>query len=250
MTPFFSIITVVFNRAKTIEAAITSLQSQSYKNYEHIIIDGGSSDGTLEILSKYKSENTVVVSEADQGIYDAINKGIGLAQGNYIGLLHSDDFYPSNTSLADVYTCLENKDFDAIYGDAKYLRAGHSSILRYYRSNDFSYQNLRYGVMLAHTTLFVKRSIFNKVGVYDNSYKIAGDFEFICRLFKENIQAYYLPKTLMMMTVGGISNANIANRILLNKELLSACNKNGIRTNYLYLSLRYFKKLLQYIKLD
>ena len=104
--------------------------------------------------------------------------------------------------------------------------------------------------MLAHTTLFVKRSIFNKVGFYDNSYTIAGDFEFICRLFKENIQAYYLPKTLMMMTVGGISNANIANRILLNKELLSACNKNGIRTNYLYLSLRYFKKLLQYIKLD
>jgi glycosyltransferase involved in cell wall biosynthesis len=246
MTPFFSIITVVFNRAKTIEIAISSLRSQSFKNYEHIIIDGGSTDGTHEILEKYKSKNTVIVSEGDRGIYDAINKGIAIATGKYIGVLHSDDFYPNRNTLGDVFNQLARDDIDVIYGDAKYLRARDSALLRYYRSNNFSYQNLRYGIMLAHTTLYVKKTIFYDIGVYDIDYKIAGDFEFVCRLFKKNIKAIYIPKVLMMMRDGGLSNANIANRILINKELLRACDKNGIRTNYFYLGLRYLKKILQY----
>jgi len=248
MTPFFSIITVVFNREKTIESAINSLHSQSFKDYEHIIVDGGSTDGTLKILEKYKLLNTIIISEADNGIYDAINKGISLAKGSYIGLLHSDDFYPNNSILTNISEKLKKYSFDVIYGDAIYVKADGFSVVRRYRSHNFSCRNLRYGEMLAHTTLFMKKSIFNDIGQYDISYKIAGDFEFICRLFKKNIKACYMPEPIIVMTVGGISNKNFTNRFLINKELLSACKKNGINTNYLYLTSRYFKKILQFIK--
>jgi glycosyltransferase involved in cell wall biosynthesis len=246
MTPFFSIITVVFNRALTIDRAISSLHSQSFRNYEHIIIDGGSTDGTLGILNKYKSENTIIVSEPDKGIYDAINKGINLSKGDFIGLLHSDDFYPNKIILAEVHDQITKQGLDVIYGDAKYLKEGSLTIFRNYRSNDFSYKSLRFGNMLAHTTLFVKRSVYGRVGLYDPNYKIAGDFEFICRLFKDNPKAYYLNKTLMMMADGGISNLNLINRLLLNKEIMSACVKNNIRTNYIFILSRYLKKILQY----
>lgn len=248
MTPFFTIITVVFNRVKTIEAALKSIQGQSFQNYEHIIIDGASTDGTMEILLRYSTPKTVIFSESDDGIYDAINKGIRMAKGIYIGVLHSDDYYPNQNILSNIFSVLRDGDLDAVYGDAMYVKTNQSTPFRYYKSDKFTFSNLKYGNMLAHTSMYVKKSIFNRAGLYDASFKIAGDFEFICRLSKlENFKYYYIPEVLMIMTSGGMSNGSLKKRLMISREIIAACKKNSISTNYIYISRRFLDKIPQFL---
>jgi glycosyltransferase involved in cell wall biosynthesis len=241
-----SIITVVRDRAKTISNAISSLKSQDYKNVEHIIVDGGSTDGTLGIIASMKLNQTILISEVDKGIYDALNKGIKLASGDVIGILHSDDYYPHPKVLSKVMELFNIKELDALYGDANYFDS-KGSLVRKYSSRRFSPKNFKYGSMMAHTALFLRRSLHQEVGYYNIDYKIAGDFEFIIRMFSQiPIKYTHIEEVLMNMTIGGESNRSIFNRFKISAELMKACQDNGIQTSHLKLARRYTYKIFEY----
>jgi len=248
----FSIITVVYNRVDMIANTLHSIQSQNYKNYEHIIIDGASVDGTLEILKKYEADNdnVVLVSEKDEGIYDALNKGIRCAKGDVIGVIHSDDIYAYDAVLTDVATELADPEVDAVYADAVFYREENpDNEVRRYSSRRFSPDKLAWGWMPAHTTLFLRKKVFEQFGFYKTDYKIAADFEFIARIFKSGqIQSVYLPKVLLRMAIGGVSTAGFKNTIRLNQEVLRACRENQIKTNIFKILSKYPLKILEFVK--
>lgn len=239
-----SIITVVLNNRDTIEDCMLSVFNQSYPDIEYIIIDGGSVDGTVDIIKKYESKIAKWVSEPDGGIYDAMNKGIKLASGDIIGILNSDDVYINDDVISEVVREFKNKDVDSIYGDLVYVRRDDlNKVVRYYNSGRFNRQRLSWGFMPAHPTLFVKRRIYDEFGLFKQEYKISGDFELIARIFgKGSISCSYINKPIIKMRTGGVSSS-LRNKIKLNKEIYKACKENGIRTNYVLLALRSIYKL-------
>jgi len=241
-----SIITIVRNREKSVGCAIRSLNSQDYENIEHIIIDGASKDSTLKIIESLRSPNSVVLSELDEGIYDALNKGISLASGEIIGVLHSDDLYLHTGVLRSVMNCFEDHAVDAVYGDVNYIDS-IGTVVRHYSSQRFSRSKIQYGEMMAHTALFLKKEIYNEFGLYKNYYKIAGDFEFIARVFtQKNLNTKYINETLVSMKIGGASNNSILSRLRTTIEIRRACRENDISTNYFKLCTRYFRKILEF----
>lgn len=243
-----SIITIVFNGEATIARAIESVLSQRNVEFEYIVIDGGSHDGTLKAISPYQEKITHFISEKDAGIYDAMNKGIKLATGDVVGLLNADDFYVDPLVLSSVMSELSDPLLDAIYGDLEYFKAENlNKIVRTYNSKNFHPSQLRRGLMPAHPTLFLKRRVYEQYGLFDPSYRIAGDFEFIIRIFKgRSLNFRYLPKKIVRMQMGGISTRGLINTIILLKENMRACRQNGISTNYFWLVSRYPRKLLEY----
>lgn len=248
-----SIITVVLNSAKTIERNLQSILSQKKPHFEieHILIDGQSTDGTLAILNKHQSEINILISEPDQGLYDAMNKGIALATGSIIGILNADDYYPHKDILSDIHQIFETQDVDAVFGDVEYFNIEEiAHATRLYSSNGFTSKSLEYGKVPAHPSLFVKKEIFVIHGFYKKSYQIAGDFEFMARVFKNNYIKYlYLPKVLVRMQTGGISNKNIRNRVLISQEIYRACKENNIKTNMFKIVYRYLSKIYEFDKL-
>ena len=220
-----SIITSVFNNEKHIEDAINSVLSQTYSNIEYIIIDGNSKDNTKKIIEKYLDKIDIFVSEPDRGIYDGLNKGILKATGDIIGFLHSDDIYYDNRVIEKVVKAFE-KNTDGVYGDLVYIK--DDKVIRYWRSGEFNINKLKKGWMPPHPTLFLKKSIYEKYGLFDLNFKIAGDYDFILRILKNNINLKYIPEILYKMRIGGASNKNIKNIIQKSKEDLKALRKNEI----------------------
>lgn len=246
----FSIITVALNRAKSIGLSIDSVHSQTYKNVEHILIDGNSVDGTKEIIFNKLTSNDKFISENDNGIYDAINKGLKIATGDIIGLLHSDDVYYSNAIIEEISNIFaKNSSIDVVYGDIVFVNSLSSGrILRYYSSNRFSYKKLKWGWMPAHPAVFMKKSVYNNFGFYNTRLKISSDFEYMCRIFKNNnLNSFYINKPLVKMLIGGKSTKGIKSTILLNKEIKMACDLNGIKTTYFNIYSKYLFKIFEFI---
>ena len=245
-----SIITAVLNRAYCISNAINSVNSQDYHNIEHIFVDGGSTDGTCDLIYTNMRHGSIVLTEPDLGLYDALNKGIKLATGDIIGVLHSDDWYANNQVLSKIAKEFASGDYDIVYGDAVFYSSkdGKRPIRRYH-SGEFSLDRMEWGWIPAHTSMYIKRQIYDELGGYMTHYKIAGDYEFFCRLFVSSNQTKYsyIRDVLVNMTIGGISTKGIRNTIFLNREVLQACKENGIKSNYLKILSKYPWKLLELI---
>jgi glycosyltransferase len=244
-----SLITSVYNNQETIAEAIGSVLSQTYPNIEYIIIDGGSTDGTVNIVRSYQDQLAAFVSEPDRGIYDGLNKGIRLATGDVIGFLHSDDLYQDNKVIAKVAQAFTDNPVDSVYGDLTYIdKNDPTKIIRYWQSGLFSLKKLRYGWMPPHPTFFVKRDIYERYGTFDTSFKIAADYDLILRfLGKNRISTYYIPSVLIKMRVGGESNKNWKNILRKSTEDLQAMKNNGIGS-VLSLLIKNLSKLQQFFR--
>jgi glycosyltransferase involved in cell wall biosynthesis len=240
------VITVCYNSKATIEDAIISVAEQTHDNKEHLVIDGGSTDGTFAQILKNRQRLSGFLSEKDRGIYDAMNKGLNLAGGDVIGFLNSDDIYADNSILAQVAYRMKSNKLDAVFGDLVYVDQNDTNrIVRYYSSKDFSIKQLSIGYMPAHPTIFFHKSVYEKYGLFKIDYKIAGDFEYVARVFRNReIRFAYIPKIMVKMRTGGTSTRNLRSNWILNKEVLRACRENGINTNMLKLFLKYPSKII------
>ena len=224
-----SIITATYNRNKTIIRAIKSIKKQIYPNIQLVVIDGESTDNTTDLVKPFIDKNDVYLSEKDDGIYDALNKGIKLATGEIIGFLHSDDMYFDNYVISKVVD-LFDETVDIVYGDACFF-SGNSidKFTRIYNSDKLSLKNLAWGRMPAHPAIFIRKNIYESYGLFKTTYRIASDYEFLCRLMtRGQVNAVYLNDIFVKMQIGGISTGGFDNSILLNKEVLRACTENGI----------------------
>ena len=248
--PKISIITVSYNSQSTIKHTIDSVSSQTYKNKEYILIDGASQDWTLDILDFKKDEIDNFVSETDDGIYDAMNKGIKAATGDIVGILNSDDFYYNQDVLSKVAKVFEETNCDCLYGDLIFVNKGDiSKIVRYWKSGKFEKNIMKKGWMLPHPTFFVKKKIYQKYGLYNTSLKRAADYEMILRLLhKEKINIEYIPEILIKMRVGGESNASIWNRLKGNNEDNIAWNLNGLKKPHFIRFIKPFRKISQFFR--
>ena len=244
-----SIITVVWNNAKTIKDAINSVLNQSYKDVEYIVIDGASTDGTIEILQSY-GDKIKFISEKDSGLYDAMNKGICLATGDVVGILNSDDFYASDKILQIVASEFLKTGADSVYANLEYVDANDPKrVIRYWKSKKYQNGLFRSGWHPAHPTFFVKKEIYKKHGVFDLSFKIAADYEIMLRFFeKYNITSSYVDEVFVKMRMGGESNRSIKNIIKANMESYRAWKANGLYINPLRFLLKPFSKVVQFIK--
>lgn len=243
-----SIITCVLNNSNLIKKSIKSFQTQIYKNKEHVIIDGGSIDGTLEIIKKFKSKNLILSTSSDNGIYDALNKGINLSSGEIVGVLHSDDFYKDNKVLKTIAETFKKTDADLVYGDLVYVNKKYPfKVLRYWKAGKYFEKNLFNGWMPPHPTVFVKRSVFNRIGKYKTKYHISSDYDFLVRaLSKKNIKKIYIPKILVNMRIGGMSNNSIKNIFKKSIEDFKIIKKNKIG-GFLTLLNKNFSKIGQFL---
>lgn len=225
-----SIITSVYNNQETIAEAIASVLSQTYPDIEYIIIDGGSTDGTVGVVKPYQDRLATFISEPDKGIYDGLNKGIKLATGDIIGFLHSDDLYEDNQVIGKVAQAFMDYGVDSVYGDLTYVdKNDPTRIIRYWQSGGFSLNKLRHGWMPPHPTFFVKRDVYERYGLFDTRFKIAADYDLILRfLGKQQISTHYIPSILIKMRVGGASNKNWKNILRKSTEDLQAMKNNGI----------------------
>ena len=246
-----SIITATYNSASTVRYTFDSILSQTYHDIDYIVVDGGSQDGTVDIIKEYEKRfdgRMRWISEKDNGIYDAMNKGIRMAKGGLIGILNSDDFFTSDDVL---YTVAENltEDLDAVYGDIHFVQPDNlNKCVRYYSSRNFRPWAVRFGYMPAHPSFYIRRCIYERYGLYSLEYKIAADFDMIVRLFcKYKIRAKYIEKDFVTMRTGGISTSKISHRILITKEDARACRTNGIYSNFILCSIKYITKIFEFL---
>jgi len=242
-----SIITVVFNRHETICESMRSVQRQTWNDVEHIIQDGGSTDGTVELVRSLADERTRLVTEPDAGIYDAINKAIARSTGDVIGLMHSDDFYSHDRVVEQVAEILRDGAADGVYGDLMYVSAKQpEKVIRYWKSGTFRPQALEQGWMPPHPTVFLRREVFTKWGLYDTRFRIAADYEAILRyLVRGNISLAYIPEVLVKMRVGGESNRSAAHILRKSREDLAAIRQNGVG-GFGTLTLKNLRKIHQF----
>ncbi|QLQ65037.1 MULTISPECIES: glycosyltransferase family 2 protein [Providencia] len=244
-----SIITATYNSSKTIIDTIQSLEQQTYSNIEYIIIDGASKDNTLDIIKKHSSKVSKIISEPDNGIYDALNKGISVSTGDIIGFLHSDDVFAYPNAIEDLVTTLVNDQSQAIYADLEYVsKENTESIVRRWISGNYKHENLKKGWMPPHPTFFMKKELYNEHGTFDLNFKISADYDSLLRyLWIHNISVSYLPKVVTKMRVGGESNRSFLNILRKTKEDILALRKNNIFWVYPLL-MKNISKLPQFIK--
>lgn len=244
-----SIITVSLNAAKTISATLSSVASQTYPDIEHIVVDGGSTDGTQDVVKGFQHV-AKFISETDNGLYDAMNKGLALSTGEIVVILNADDFYAHAGIIDKVVTCFKEKQVDAVYGDLVYVNADYTKIIRKWEAGNFNRNQFYKGWMVPHPTFFVKRECYEKWGYFDTSLKYAADYELMLRfMFKNNITNNYLPETLVIMKSGGKSNSSIFNRYYINREDRRAWDINHLQPHLFTLILKPLRKLTQYINL-
>lgn len=227
-----SLITATYNSEISIKTCLDSIVSQDYSDLEYLFIDGGSSDNTLSIIKKYRQNNPFIkmVSEKDYGIYDALNKGISAASGDIIGFVHSDDFLASSDIINDIVSMMKTESLDGVYGNLQYVdKINTKKIIRNWKSCHFKTGLLKNGWMPPHPTLFLKREVYQKYGLFDVSYRISADYDFMLRIFKDSeLKLGYLPKVITKMRVGGASNRSIKNIIEKSKEDYRAIKSNNI----------------------
>ena len=244
-----TIVTVCYNAESTIGDTLESIATQSCDDLEQIVIDGASTDGTLHVVDRYAGRLAHVRSEPDRGVYDAMNKGLALASGDVIGFLNADDVYAGPDVLSRVAGIMKEDSLDALLGDVEFFNPKDpAGTVRRYRSDQFSPDRIAFGWMPAHPALFLHRRVYERYGHFRTDYRIAGDFEYCARIFRDNTLAYRsLPETLVRMRMGGISTSGWRNTILLNREVLRACRENGIDTNMLKILSKYPAKVLEFL---
>ena len=244
-----SVITACLNREDTIADALASVHAQRGTDIEHIVVDGGSTDGTLDVLAQHRASIAKLIPGPDKGIYDALNKGIAAATGDIVGFLHSDDVYARDDIIATVAERMQSDSLEALYGDVAFVRGDDvDRIVRVYSSRRFGPSRIAWGWMPAHPALFVRSSVYRQHGVFKTDYRIAADFEFVARIFSSGRLRYaYLPQVLVKMRLGGVSTRGWRSTLTLNREVLRACRENGIDTNYLKVLSKYPAKLLEFV---
>ena len=244
-----SIVTVTYNSARTVGDTMKSVLSQTYGDIEYIVVDGGSTDGTQDVIRRWEPEffgRLRWLSEKDNGIYDAMNKGIGMATGDVVGILNSDDYYTS-PDVVERLVAAFGTDVDAVYGDIHFIRDGEpGKCVRYYSSKRFSPKWLRFGFMPAHPSFYCRREVFAKAGLYKTDYAIGSDYEMMVRLFKvHGIKAKYIPMDFVTMRTGGASTRNVRSRLQLIKDDVRGCRENGVYTNSLMIALKFLYKIFE-----
>lgn len=244
-----SVITACYNSARTIADTIRSVSSQSYRNIEHILVDGGSTDRTLDIIDAQRAFVSKLIPGPDNGIYDALNKGLAASTGDIIAFLHSDDIYANNHVIECVVEESLTHSVDAIYGDVAFVRGDDfDRVIRVYSSGRFRPSRIAWGWMPAHPALFLSKRVFEKFGRFKTDYAIAGDFEFVARIFSApDFKHRYLPRILVKMRMGGVSTRGWRTTLTLNREVLRACRENGISSNYLKILSKYPAKALEFL---
>jgi glycosyltransferase involved in cell wall biosynthesis len=242
-----SVITVAYNSAATIAATMDSVAMQIYPDIEHLVVDGASKDDTVMIARARGTPRTLITSEPDKGIYDAMNKGWMRATGDIMCFLNADDVYADPEVLSRVAKEMQEHRLDALFGDVVFFKPGAPErSVRRYRSDRFRPDRLAYGWMPAHPALFMKRGIYEQLGGFRTHFRIAGDFDFIARAFGPGQLRYrHLPLVMVRMQAGGVSNAGLRSKWLLNREVLQSCRENGIRTNIFKILSKYPAKLME-----
>ena len=243
-----SLITVTFNSEKYLSECINSVIMQTYDNIEHIIIDGNSTDGTVDIIKKYEHKIAKWISEDDRGMYDAINKGINLATGDVIGILNSDDLLVSENTIETIVNAFKEQNVDSVFGDLEYVDKEDTEIIfRVWKGKKYNRNLLKMGWMPGHPTFYIKKSLIEKFGGYENHYFTAADYEFMVRyLFKHNISSYYLPQLIVKMRMGGASNKNLNQRLRANRRDYLAMKQNAIPMPFIVSILKPLIKVHQF----
>jgi glycosyltransferase involved in cell wall biosynthesis len=239
-----SIITAVKNAEATIGDTLASVASQTYANVEHVVADGASTDATMEIARKALGPQGVLTSQADGGIYDAFNRGFAASTGDIIAYLNADDYYASPTVIEVAALMISSAQVDAVFADAVFIaRDNRNRITRRYRSSIFSPDTIRWGLIPAHSTMFLRRSVFDDIGIFDPSFRIAGDFDLIARWCARTKARYaYVPRVFTVVRSGGASSSGVRSTNIISREMLRSCRKNGIYSNRLMISARYLWK--------
>ena len=243
-----TVITVSRNSGATIEETILSVFIQSYKDIEHLIVDGASSDNTLSIIERHSDKIAAYISEPDNGIYHAMNKGINMASGDIIGFLNSDDVFANDNVINKISSVFNDKLIDACYGDLLYLSKDHSKIIRHWKSKQYQDGLCKTGWMPAHPTFYVRKKIYEKYGVYNLDYKYQSDYEMTLRFLEVNkIRSYYLPEVLVKMRIGGVSNNSFMGIIKGNLEAYRACKMHFPETSLMFIPRKIISRLGQFI---
>jgi glycosyltransferase involved in cell wall biosynthesis len=245
-----SIITITFNSAETVEDTIQSVMAQDYQDIEYIIVDGASSDGTMDIVGRYSHAIAKVVSERDKGIYDAMNKGVSAATGDIIGILNSDDFYANHTVISDVVKRFKQTGAEGLYADLVYVdRNETNKIIRAWKSGEYRVGMFLQGWMPPHPTFFVMRKWYETFGKYSIELRSSSDYELMLRfIHKHHLKLAYLPQVITKMRAGGQSNVTLKNRWRANREDRLAWKMNGLQPGFFTLVRKPLSKLLQYLK--
>ena len=248
-----SIITITYNSAATLPRALESVRSQTYGDIEHIIVDGASTDGTKELIINYQlsilnSQSPKVrwISEPDNGIYNALNKGIAMATGDVIGFLHSDDVFFSPDSIGQIAAAFESSGADVVYGDLEYRHG--DKVVRRWRSNAFRLGDLKYGWMPPHPTLYVRREVYEQVGEYDSWFRISADYDMILRIFTAGYKTRYIPQVLVAMETGGASNRDAKARLSKTQEDYFVLKKNHVGAGLLTVACKQLRKIRQFLR--
>lgn len=243
-----SVITATYNRCSTLATTFESILSQDYTDYEYILVDGGSTDGTIELIRHYEPRfggRMRWISEPDRGLYDAMNKGIRMATGEVVGILNSDDFFSAPDILSTIAEAMSDSSIDAIYADVHFVRPSDLSMpVRYYSSRSFRPSAFRFGYMPAHPSFYARRKLFEQYGYYSLDYKLSADFDLMLRfMLIHHIQTRYIERDFVTMRTGGLTHHH---RFRLTMEDVRACRANGIYTSILLCSLRYWTKIIEY----
>lgn len=247
-----SIITATYNSERTLRDTMESILSQTFQDFEYIIVDGASKDATLDIIHEYEPRfqgNMRYVSEPDKGIYDAMNKGFSMATGDVIGILNSDDFFTSDDVLQAVVDGFAGEYVDAVYADIHYVNTDDlTKCVRYYSSSVFRPWMMRFGMIPAHPSFYCRKAVYDQYGSFDTTYRIAADFEILLRLiFIHRIRTRYVKKDFVTMRLGGASTTGYGSWSLIMKEHLQIMKQHEVVTNRFLLSLRYIYKLFEFL---
>jgi glycosyltransferase involved in cell wall biosynthesis len=247
-----SIITVTLNSKSVLSDCLDSVANQSHNNIEHIVIDGGSTDGTLTLLNSRRKNLAIVISEPDNGIYEAMNKGVALAKGDIVGILNSDDFYANDqviSNIIEIFT--KDPSLEACYADLIYVdRYKTSKIIRYFKSSKFEQGLFSKGWSPPHPTFFVRRSVYEKFGLFNLNYRIASDIDLMIRFFEiHKIKTKYVPEIWVKMRMGGTTNKSLKNIYKQNQEILKSFKQQGLHVNTLgFLINKILNRLSQFLR--